>query len=246
MSRSRGWCFTLNNYTNSDIAYVTDIEALKYKYLVAGFEIGDSGTPHIQGYVYFENAKTFTAVQNLFPNTHLEPMKGSIKQAIDYCKEDGDYYEVGTEPKPGCIKKEDLDYIMANPYENFHLFQQYQKTYKMLKSQEINDHTRRLYYCIGKDIFEVASNFKVEEISMYPSEYRGERVILCEDEYYLPWVERWIRGYPQTERVGYEYIRVDPEIVIYIVDAKGANYLIKKYSTYIERYGENQQEQEIV
>ncbi|MGN7614703.1 hypothetical protein ACQZV8_21755, partial [Magnetococcales bacterium HHB-1] len=39
--------------------------------------------------------------------THIEPRKGSVAQAIEYCKKDGDFYEHGDCPHQG--KRTDLD-----------------------------------------------------------------------------------------------------------------------------------------
>ncbi len=69
------------------------------RYLVYGFEKGESGTPHLQGYVTFEKPIYFTAVSKLLPRAHIEVCKGSPKQARDYAIKDGDYKEFGDIPK---------------------------------------------------------------------------------------------------------------------------------------------------
>lgn len=96
--RSRGWCFTLNNWTP---AQATAIEALSCRYLVYGREVGASGTPHLQGYIYFKDARTFRAVKKAFPKaTHLECTQGTPQQASTYCKkEDQTPFEIGVLPK---------------------------------------------------------------------------------------------------------------------------------------------------
>lgn len=94
--RSRGWCFTLNNYTEEDIIHLRQRGS---KYLLFGKEVGDNGTPHLQGYVYFKSQRTFSAVKKDFGSRyHLEAQRGSCEQAIDYCKKDGQFEEIGDPP----------------------------------------------------------------------------------------------------------------------------------------------------
>ena len=95
MSRSRSYVFTLNNYTDADIVAV---KSLKYNYLVYGFEVGESGTPHLQGYVYLSNPCALSALSKRMRRAHLEVAKGSFRQASDYCKKGGLFYEDGTLP----------------------------------------------------------------------------------------------------------------------------------------------------
>lgn len=74
MSKSRAYCFTLNNYTEEEYLSVTSLES---KYLVVGKEKGESGTPHLQGFIYFENPRGFNSVKKSIPRAHLEISKGT-------------------------------------------------------------------------------------------------------------------------------------------------------------------------
>jgi len=91
--RSRSWCFTLNN----PVVEPT-LESTGAAYLVFGRETGDSGTPHLQGYCQFAQPKSLAQVRLALPFSHLEVRKGTISQAIAYCKKDGDSVELGTRP----------------------------------------------------------------------------------------------------------------------------------------------------
>lgn len=97
MSRSRKWCFTINNPTGWDDA---DIERLRgvAQYVIIGKEVGESGTPHYQGFAYFKERKSLLQLKTYVPRAHLEPGKGTCKQAIDYCKKDGNFQEWGEVP----------------------------------------------------------------------------------------------------------------------------------------------------
>lgn len=94
LDRSRAWCITTNNYLEKDLLHQTDVQ-----YQIMGKEVGDSGTPHLQQFVYYTNARTFKSVQKYFPTSHIEKMKGTLDQSISYCEKDGDFTESGNRPE---------------------------------------------------------------------------------------------------------------------------------------------------
>lgn len=96
--RIRGWCFTWNNYTEDDWEY---IKTLKCQYLVVGKEEAPTtGTPHLQGYIYYKDAKTRSAVsKDLRSKAHLIEAKGNANQNFIYCTKSGDFLEKGIRPK---------------------------------------------------------------------------------------------------------------------------------------------------
>ena len=85
-SRARGWCFTINNYTELDEHVVSEM-AQYAKYVVCGRENGsENGTPHLQGFVYFDTLKSFKQVKEIHSTAHWEAMRGTVDQAAEYCK----------------------------------------------------------------------------------------------------------------------------------------------------------------
>lgn len=104
---ARNVCFTLNNYTDSE--YV-DIIGWKCKYIIVGKEIGDTGrTPHLQGYVEWNSSKRWETMKKLNSRIHWEARRGTAKEASDYCKKDGDFFESGSLSNQG--ERKDLDEI---------------------------------------------------------------------------------------------------------------------------------------
>lgn len=97
VSRSKSWVFTINNYTREEEGDVKELPGVQY--LVYGREVGESGTHHLQGYVYFKNARTLSSLKKKLPRAHLEVRRGTHEQARDYCQKDGDFFEVGIEPE---------------------------------------------------------------------------------------------------------------------------------------------------
>lgn len=93
--QTTNWCFTLNNYTEEE---VTAIQGLDVKYIIYGKEAGESGTPHLQGYVNLARTQKLSYVSKLIPRAHWEPCKGSSQQNIDYCSKEGVTWSKGTPP----------------------------------------------------------------------------------------------------------------------------------------------------
>ena len=84
----------MNNYSPEEELVV---QSLDFKYLVYGREVGESGTPHLQGTIVFNSKKRLTAVRKLIPRAHWSITR-ALWEAIQYCKKDGDVYEMGLPP----------------------------------------------------------------------------------------------------------------------------------------------------
>jgi len=94
------YCFTLNNYDPAGLGGLGLGLGLEYSYLIYGKEVGQSGTPHLQGYVQLlKKTRISKKLQQKYG--HLEKRKGTVEQAIAYCKKDGDFTEFGEVPLTG-------------------------------------------------------------------------------------------------------------------------------------------------
>lgn len=100
MSRPcRRYVFTLNNPTPEELLlYEEHLASDIVKYAVYGNETGESGTPHLQGFVIYARPQRFSAARGLLPRSHLEAARGTSKQCRDYCVKDGDFREFGEFP----------------------------------------------------------------------------------------------------------------------------------------------------
>lgn len=96
-SRSRAFCYTFNNFS---LGWEFGFALLETDYHIYGREIAPTtGTPHIQGYLHFPNARVFSSLlKRLPPGIHLEIAKGSPDQNIAYCSKSGDFVETGVRP----------------------------------------------------------------------------------------------------------------------------------------------------
>ena len=121
--RSKHWCFTLNNYTETDIDRLSQLRNTPEVYLIYGKEVGESGTPHLQGFVSFPSRKRLNQVISVLGQCHCSIAR-YITQSIQYCKKEGDYTEFGTAPT-GRGGRTDLakfkEYVKANKGKNIRL-----------------------------------------------------------------------------------------------------------------------------
>lgn len=96
--RSRGWCFTINNYTEEDEFLANEV-CEDSSYGVIGYEIGENEqTPHLQCYVHYRDAKSFRTMKALLPRAHIEKARGTPSQNRKYCIKEGDFVEYGEIP----------------------------------------------------------------------------------------------------------------------------------------------------
>ncbi len=110
-SPSIRWCFTFNNYTDQDVSSISSkVPLLCKKYIIAK-EVGESGTPHLQGYIEF---KTKCRPKNLFSDKiHWEKAKGTPLDNVTYCSKEGDVILSYGMPRP--VAK--ITYNMLRPWQ---------------------------------------------------------------------------------------------------------------------------------
>lgn len=233
--RSRGWCFTINNYTIEDI---TKCEQCVCKYITYGREVGESGTPHLQGFIYFDNAKTLAAVKNCFhPTAHLEKQRGTTAQAIEYChKEDENPYERGTKPmtqqEKGDAGKQSIEerWALAKEGKFEELPPEMIKTYEYIyrKSVEIADRNvlDNLWICgpsgCGKSKFvrDTYPLFYSKGMNKWWDGYNHEPVVCLDDfdpkhgEYLDYYLKIWADHYSFNAEVKGGMLRIRPVTVV--------------------------------
>ena len=108
VSPARGWCLTLNNYTEEEYDQVISQcqENSKKFYYCIGKEVGESGTPHLQGVICAKERgkrwrpfKVFEIIRDGKRVGHWSRMKKCLDANMAYCKKDGEFatnYDGGT------------------------------------------------------------------------------------------------------------------------------------------------------
>lgn len=132
--RSNRVCFTLNNYEQADLDKIQLIcdqqETSDVVYVCAGQEIGESATPHIQGFIHIKEdpkrcgVKFWKEYFKFSQNAHFENARGTDEQSKLYCSKEGPFIESGSPTEAGNLfkqiydtAKDDLEAAIALDYE---------------------------------------------------------------------------------------------------------------------------------
>lgn len=106
---AKNWFYTLNNYTDHDLSRFSclPVGSIFHRY---GKEVGEAGTPHLQGVIGYSSKRTLQRVKaDLSLRLHLEPTR-NVAKSLAYCAKEGDFYDFGEIPTgPSCGKRTDLD-----------------------------------------------------------------------------------------------------------------------------------------
>lgn len=85
---SKKWCFTLNNWTTEQYDELL-LKLVEHKYII-GKEVGEQGTPHLQGYIEFKNKKLPMGYMGI-KEIHWEKAKKCKEANLLYCSKSGDF-----------------------------------------------------------------------------------------------------------------------------------------------------------
>ncbi len=83
-----------------------DDESSQIRYIVIGKEVGENGTPHLQGFVQMKVRKRTNPMKEIIgQRAHLEKRRGKPEQAADYCKKDGNWQQKRRDCNRGTEKR---------------------------------------------------------------------------------------------------------------------------------------------
>lgn len=92
----KSYVFTLNNYTDEEEQRINKFIGTESIYAIVGRERGESGTPHLQGYVQLRRSLQFKTIKDrLHPRCHVEVAAGSPHENRSYCSKGGEFREYG-------------------------------------------------------------------------------------------------------------------------------------------------------
>lgn len=95
--RSKRWCFTLNNPQTEEVDSLQSlVDRGLAGYVILGNEKGESGTPHLQGYLELKKKHSLKQVKQMIgPRCHLEIARGNFEENYRYCSKEGDFITLG-------------------------------------------------------------------------------------------------------------------------------------------------------
>jgi len=248
MSQFRGFCFTINNYIEQDLRRLD--QRTDYKYLILGLETGASGTPHIQGYVHWKHQKRVSTVRKIIGG-HVETRKGTIQQAIDYCKKDGKFLEFGDIPQEAATTSKvrwdelvskaeqgDFDWIKENhPQQWVCLSDKLQGLHE--RKGKILQGLSRHEWWVGptgtgksKTVWDLYPEHFQKELNKWWCNYKDEDVVVIEEwspknECTASQLKVWADRYPFTGQVkGANLRKIRPKKIIVL-----SNYTIEQCFT---------------
>lgn len=215
--RSRAWCFTLNNYPDGFIPILQGKLDAQYarkriiKYVFQA-EVGDSGTPHLQGHIRFANQRRGDFVTRFVSapeqQAHTEPADGSDASNWIYCTKDkgrtaGPFTQGHYDTKQGregaltvalrCKRKRDV------AEEHPEVFVKYHRGLDALYAERLRKRARTretpvvCVLCgdpgVGKTRW-IYDHFPHDDVYVYTHDkaewwdgYEGERVVVFDDYY---------------------------------------------------------------
>ena len=229
MCNVNNWCFTINNYTEDDITLLDNIDC---KYIIYGKEVGESGTPHLQGFVVFKINKRLSGCKKLHKTAHWEASKGTALQASEYCKKDGNFTERGDCPKsPAVIQAERWKRTRElakegriDEIDDEHVVKYY-RTLKMIERDNMSkpadlDHVCGLWY-YGDSGSGKTTKARTEHPGAYLKSrdhwwdgYRNEEVVILDDfdkfhiklgAFLKDWADKW--SFKAETKGSYSWIR---------------------------------------
>lgn len=94
MAKSKNFVFTWNNYTEEDVksisSWLDHAEGIAYSH-----EVGESGTPHLQGFIHFKNQVRKPSEILGTKGVYFAVMKGTLKHSKEYCSKQSQLIELG-------------------------------------------------------------------------------------------------------------------------------------------------------
>ena len=99
MSKAYDYRFTLNNYTDVEEQQLKELEGVKYM-CFRHETCPTTGTPHLQGYVYFNSRRHFNALKKINARISWRTCDASAEDNRDYCLKEysANYFETGILP----------------------------------------------------------------------------------------------------------------------------------------------------
>lgn len=218
----RRWVFTINNYTPEEVNLVEQLQTRSdVRGAVAGLEVGEGGTPHIQGAVVWSKPCRLAAMRKWIPRGHFEGMIAKWDKNANYCTKEANvicFKDLAQGERTdiisyvNAIRDGGREIELYKDEEFMPVWAKYQHIYPRVRSlmgEELSRNFRRLDVTVRYGKTGVGKTRWVH--STYPNVYTcqpdlfwwpgydGQEIILI-DEFYgqckPDWLLRVLDGYP--------------------------------------------------
>lgn len=216
--KTYSYCFTINNYTDSDLANIMELcETDSVRYCIVGFEIAPStGTPHLQGYVYYKNQRHICSLPG-----HISISRGNPMQNQTYCSKEGDFWEYGDLPEQGKACWDKICSAMEAPKDDPHTCMQYRKTYEYIKELEKVPCLSNIFTFVESSVelmnYLITCQQSGLTICTSVDSYVDEDVLICDfEDFYSSkkHIDYYENGIPWKIRRGFQIINICPTFIV--------------------------------
>ena len=194
---ARTWEIRVSNYTEEDIQWVMDLEVSS---CCISKEVGEEGTPHLQGRISFKRMYRFTQLKKLHPKAHWEVSKAT-KDNNYYKKAGSELLREVVADKSG--KRTDLE-LIRDELERGDEIQQIMKkarTYGQIQYAE------KWYKYMGEPL---PKGTRIQIFWYYGCTGTGKtRRVLEQCDPFIPLSHKWWDGYEGQDAVLLDDIRPD-------------------------------------
>jgi len=214
----RGACLTIHGGLPTCVANSNELPK-KLAYFAFALEVGKkTGKKHWQCFAYSIRAMRFTGWKKIFPEAHIERMRGTFAQNEKYCSKEGKLTELGTRPMENGKKRKLQDFcdeVVQGAQDGLRLTKIIKDTEHKDVFVQYNNGISKLYNAIVYErLREVDANFAPEVTYIYGSPGCGKTTYVqrrepdlyeCPENNYYGWKD----GYCGQEAVLYDNVRLD-------------------------------------
>lgn len=191
MSFAKHWCFTSYEEKSPFMGHG------EVSYCIVGREVcPKTKRKHLQGYLCLKDRKRISFLKKIDPKCHFEVKRGTVSEAINYCKKDGDFEEFGDTPDESgsnnsfrhCVELAKAGKMEELSDEYPGLFTRYKRTYETMRAFDVPMLDEPCGVWIqgppgcGKDGNVIAKyNPYVKQHNKWWDGYAGQEVVLISD-----------------------------------------------------------------
>ena len=214
---SKSWEITINNYTEEDINWVMDLDVSS---CCISKEVGEEGTPHLQGRITFKRAYRLAQLKKLHPKAHWD---------ITKCGSDTNYFKkLGSEKLREVTKAKRQRTDIQEIRDELIAGDNIQEIMKKARTQGQVQFAEKWYKYMGDPL---PKGTKIQIFWYYGCTGTGKtRRVLDQCDPFIPTSHKWWDGYEGQDSVLLDDIRADwckPAELLRLIDPYRYQYRVE-------------------